>query len=297
VFDVAFRSFVPDVIGRARILEANTRFATIDAVAEITTPGLTGALVQVIAAPLAILLDAATFVVSALCISSINRSEVQRAPAITDVRTEIIDGLRAVVQSPLLRTFAGYDAARSFFGTFIGALYVLFGLRELELSPLLVGITVGVGGASNLFGTLIVQRLTRRLGFGRTILGAVIVGCVGPMLIALAPSNPVGGFSVLVAAQALDLIHPLYDVNALTLRQMSTPDELLGRVNATMRVIEQGVIPFGALAGGMLASAIGVRPTLLVAAAGIGIGAVWVAANFRRQWQQGQDLQSRLGGR
>ena len=71
--------------------------------------------------------------------------------------------------------------------------------------------------------------------------------------------------------------HPLYSINALTLRQLSTPPRLLGRVNATLHVVERGVIPFGALAGGMLGDAIGLRPTLLVAAAGIALGAVWVA--------------------
>jgi len=155
---------------------------------------------------------------------------------------------------------------------FIGALYVLFGLRELGLSPVLLGMTVGVGGASNLLGTLIVQRATRRFGVGPTIITAVLVGCIPPVLIALAPSRPVEGFVVLVAAQALDLIHPLYEINALTLKQGSTPTHLLGRVNATLHVIAGGVIPFGALG-----DAIGLRPTLLVAAGGIMLGAVWLA--------------------
>ena len=85
------------------------------------------------------------------------------------------------------------------------------------------------------------------------------------------------GFLVLVAAQSLDLIHPLYSVNALTLRQLATPPRLLGRVNATLHTFERGAIPFGALAGGMLGDAIGLRPTLLVAAVGIALGAILVA--------------------
>ena len=160
---------------------------------------------------------------------------------------------------------------------FIGALYVLFGLRELGLSPVLLGLTVGVGGASNLLGTLLVLRATRRFGIGPTLVTAVLVGCLTPVLIALAPSRPVEGFVVLVAAQTVDLVHPLYEVNALTLRQVSTPDHLLGRVNATLHVVARGVLPFGALAGGALGDAIGLRPTLLVAAGGILLGAVWLA--------------------
>lgn len=275
LFDVAYRSFVPDLVGREGVLEANSRLATVEAVAEITTPGLTGALVQVIAAPLAILLDAVSFVGSAVCVLAIRQPEPARQPpedAGHDVWSDIGEGLRAVGGSPTLRTLAAWETLRNFFGMFIGALYVLFGLRELGLSPVLLGMTVGVGGASNLLGTLIVQRATRRFGVGPTIITAVLVGCIPPVLIALAPSRPVKGFVVLVAAQALDLIHPLYEINALTLKQGSTPTHLLGRVNATLHVIARGVIPFGALG-----DAIGLRPTLLVAAGGIMLGAVWLA--------------------
>ena len=142
---------------------------------------------------------------------------------------------------------------------------------------MLLGITVGVGGASNLLVTLLVVRVTRRLGIGRTMVSTVLVGCVTPVLIALAPGRAIEGFAVLVAAQALDLIHPLYEVNALTLRQVSTPDQLLGRVNATLHVIGRGVIPIGAFSGGVLGDAIGLRPTLLIAAGGITLGALWLA--------------------
>ena len=148
--------------------------------------------------------------------------------------------------------------------------------------PVLVGITIGVGGASNLVGPLVVQRVTRRFGARSTMIGATLVGCLSPILIAVAPGRPVEGFAVLFAAQTLDLIHPLYDVNALTLRQTTTPHALLGRVNATMHVLGRGVIPFGALAGGILGDALGVRPTLLLAAVGIILSAIWLTRSAVR---------------
>jgi predicted MFS family arabinose efflux permease len=285
VFDVAYRSFVPDLVGPDGVLEANSRLATVEAAAEITAPGLTGVLVQVISPATTILLDAVSFVGSALCMAGIRHPEQARSPSAPrqNVWTDIAAGLRAVARSPMLRALASWEALRNFFGMFIGALYVLYGLRELGLSPLLIGITIGVGGASNLLGTVIVERVTRRLGANRTMVGAVLLGCLSPILITLAPNRPVEGFAVLLAAQALDLIHPLYDVNALTLRQTTTPDHLQGRVNATMHVIARGVIPFGALAGGTLGDAIGMRPTLLVAAVGITLGALWLARS-RGRW-------------
>jgi MFS family permease len=201
------------------------------------------------------------------------------------------EGLRMVTRSNVLSTLAAWEAIRNFFGMFIGAVYVLFGLRELGLSPLLIGITVGVGGVSNLLGTLIVGRTTLRFGIARTMVAATLVGVIGPFLVALAPSESVRGFAFLVAGQALDVIHPLFDVNAMTVRQMIAPPQLLGRVNATLQVIGRGAIPFGALVGGFLGDAIGLRPTLLVAAAAIAVGSVWLArsliATERTAWIAG----------
>jgi Na+/melibiose symporter-like transporter len=284
LFDVTYRSFVPDLVGAERVLDANSRLASVEAVAEITTPGLTGALIQVISPALTLLLDAASFVGSAACIGSIRHVERVHPASLRrqSVLSEIGAGLGIVARSRPLRALATWEALRNFFGLFIGALYVLFGLRELGLSPLLVGVTVGVGGASNLIGTLILPHVTRRFGKRPTMVGAVLVSCVSPVLIALAPSQPVVGFAVLVAAQALDAVHPLYDVNALTLRQVTTPAPLLGRVNATMHIVARGVIPFGAMAGGMLGDAVGVRPTLLLAAMGITLSALWFARSACR---------------
>jgi MFS family permease len=278
LFDVTYRSYLPDLVGRDSILEANSRMATVEAVAEVTTPGLAGGLIQVIAAPLVVLLDAASFVVSAACVITIRHHEKMPAASggSANIFAEIAHGPRAVMGSPVLRALAGCEALRSFIGMFIGALYVLFGLRELGLSPLLIGITVGVGGVSNLLGSLLVERLTRRFGIGRTLVGACMVGCLTPFLIALAPGRPLEGFAVLVLAQSLDLTYPLYAVNSLTLRQIVAPEHLLGRVNATLHVGGRGAIPFGAIVGGALGDAIGLRLTLFVAAAGLVVATAWL---------------------
>jgi MFS family permease len=279
LFDVAYRSFVPDLVGREQTLQANSRLASVEAAAEITTPGLTGALVQLVTPPLVILADAVSFLCSAACVSIIRHHESSRSGSSGEhgVWSDATAGLHLVWRDPVLRSLATWEGVRNFFGTFIGAVYVLFGLRELGLSPLSIGITVGVGGASNLLGTLVVPRVTARFGPARTMVGAVLLGSVGPILIASAPATAVSGFVVLVLAQSLDLIYPLYEVNALTQRQLITPVRLLGRVNATMHLVARGVIPFGALAGGALGDALGLRPTLAVAAAGIVVGSLWFA--------------------
>jgi Na+/melibiose symporter-like transporter len=300
-FDVAYQAYVPDLVGRRRVLEANSKLAASEALAEVATPGLAGLLVALISAPMAVLLDAVSFVFSALCIALVRRPE---APPPTpprpatgggdgeqDVRREIGEGLRLVAGNPYLRAIAGYAAVQSFFGNFIGALYALFVLQELGLGPVLLGVAIGIGGASNLLGTFLVGPVTRRFGTGRTMVGAVLLAsCTGfltPLAGVAADSAQAAGtggaggaalvgFAFLGASQAFDFIHPLYEVNALTVRQTVTPPAALGRVNASMRVLEGGAAPVGAVVGGVLGDLIGVRPTLFLAFAAMLLNTLWL---------------------
>jgi Na+/melibiose symporter-like transporter len=294
IFDVAYQAYVPDLVGRRRVLEANSKLAASEALAEVTTPGLAGLLVALISAPMAVLLDAVSFVFSALCIALVRRPEVNARPAVgggkgeQDVRREIGEGLRLVAGNPYLRAIAGYAAVQSFFGSFIGALYALFVLQELGLGPVLLGVAIGIGGASNLLGTFLVGPVTRRFGTGRTMVGAVLLAsCTGfltPLagvaadsaLAAGAGGAALVGFAFLGASQAFDFIHPLYEVNALTVRQTVTPPAALGRVNASMRVLEGGAAPLGAVVGGVLGDLIGVRPTLFLAFAAMLLNTLWL---------------------
>jgi Major Facilitator Superfamily len=309
-FDVAYQAYVPGLVGRRRVLEANSKLASSEALAEVATPGLAGLLVALISAPMAVLLDAVSFVFSALCIALVRRPEGTPRPGPDgggdkevqgvrrDVRREIGEGLRLVAGNPYLRAIAGYAAGQSFFGNFIGALYTLFVLQELGLGPVLLGVAIGIGGASNLLGTVLVGPVTRRFGTGRTMVGAVLLASLTGFLTPLAgvaadspfaggPNGANGangaggaalvGFAFLAAAQAFDFIHPLFEVNALTVRQTVTPPAMLGRVNASMRVLEGGAAPLGAVVGGVLGDLIGVRPTLFLAFGAMFLNTLWLA--------------------
>ncbi|HEU5318926.1 MAG TPA: MFS transporter [Chloroflexota bacterium] len=283
VFDVAYQSYVPALVTRGRVMHANSRLATSDALAEITTPGLAGLLTQLITAPLALLCDAVSFLVSAVSVALVRTPEPPPPPRSEQTRllTEIREGLALVARNPVLRALAGFRATREFFGNMIGTLYALYALRELGIGPVLLGVSIGVGGASNLLGTLIVERVTRRFGIGPTIMGSQLVGSVSVLTLPLAASaaaagGPLWGFIFLALGQASDLIHPLYDVNTLSLRQATTPDHLLGRVNASMQVIEGALWPLGAVVGGVLGGLIGIQPTLFIVAAGIIASRLWL---------------------
>lgn len=277
LFDVAYQSFLPSLVTREQLLAANSRLATSTAMAEVVTPGLAGVLVQLVSAPLTLLLDALSFVCSAGSIALIRR-EQHPMPLSShgDVFREIGAGLTTVARHPLLRAFAAYRLMSRFFGNWIGALYILYGLHELGLGPALLGLTVGVGGVSNLVGTLLVGPLTRRFGVGPSMLAAATVGSFTAFLVPLAHGPVLMGFGILALCQAFDAVQPIYEVNALSLRQSITPPHILGRVNAAMQVLEGGIGPLGAIIAGILAGHIGMRPTLFLAALGAGPSILWL---------------------
>lgn len=278
LFDVAYQAFVPDLVSRAHIQEANGRLATSGALAEVVTPGLTGVLVQVLTAPLALALDAISYLCSAVSLALIRVDESAPAPRAARARLgpELLVGLRFVAGEPLLRAFAGFAATRSFFGNFIGALYALYALRELGLNPVLLGVTIGVGGASNLLGTFLVGPVTRRFGLGRAMLGSVVIGGLTSFFLPLAHGPLPLAFGCLVLLQAFDATQPIYEVNALSLRQALTPPHLLGRVNAAVQVLEGAPAPLGAIVGGALGGIIGPRATLLLAVLGLLASTLWL---------------------
>jgi predicted MFS family arabinose efflux permease len=159
-------------------------------------------------------------------------------------------------------------ATASLFLGFGGSLYILFAIRELGLSAALLSAIIAVGGAGGLFGALVAERLARRYGLGPTLIGAAIVAGIASLLPPLARGPAPVCAAVLSAAQLCDVAWPVYNINELSLRQAIAPGRLLGRVNAAMHLVFHGVLPVGALVGGLLADAMGVRQALFVGASG-----------------------------
>jgi MFS family permease len=277
LFDVAYQSFLPGLVPPEQFPAASSRLAASSAAAEVVTPGLAGVLVQVWSAPLTLVLDALSFLCSAGSVTLIQTAERSAPRSVRGgVLRDLREGLHFVGGSPLLRAFAAYTTTSSFFGNWIGALYVLYGLSTLGLGPVLLGLTVGVGGMSNLLGTFLVGPITRRLGVAPSIFTVLAIGSVTTFLIPLAHGPVLLGFGLLALCQAFDAGQPIYAVNALSIRQSLTPPRLLGRVNAAYHVLEGGVGPLGAVVGGILGGSIGVRPTLFLAACGCAASILWL---------------------
>ncbi len=280
-FSVASQAYVPGLVGRARLVEANARMSAGEAVAQIGGPNLAGALVQVLSAPIAVGLDAVSYLVSGLCIAWIRRPEPPVPPR-EDRRhllTEIREGISVVRAHPILRALVGAAVNIGLFtGGFRGALIVLY-LVELGISPIEFGFVYGVGGASALAGAVVARPLARRLGLGPTLVWVHVVTAAFAAFVPLAGLvAPEWRLIVLILGQVgLGLFSPAWGINGGSLQQAVTPDRLLGRVNATQQIALFGINPIGAVVGGAVASVVGLQATLTIAAAGAALTALYLA--------------------
>jgi MFS family permease len=280
VFDVAYQAYLPALVSRDALVEGNSKLAVSASVAQIAGPGLGGALVQLITAPVAVILDAVSFAVSAACLLLIRTREqiAPRSASGTGVWTELRQGLAVVIDNPVLRSIAGCTATSNLFGSASQAIYVLYLTRELEIEPALLGIILAMLGPGALVGSLVAGPAALRLGLGTTIVGSIVLGVAANLLVPLAAGpRPLVVVLLCLASFLVGLTSPIYNVNQVSLRQAITPDHLQGRMNASMRFIVWGTIPLGSLLGGSLGQVLGLRPTLLVMAVLGLLAPLWVA--------------------
>ena len=290
LFDVAYPTFVPTLVDRSQLLEANAKLALTQSVAEVTGPTLTGLLVKLVSAPAAILIDALSFVASALSIWWIGREDPVGRPAAAEAETswwiEASAGFRFVFQHPLLRPLAFRTATVSLAWGFFATLYVYYAIEVLKMSTIAMGIVITLGGIGNLAGALLARHAGSRFPLGQVLIAAAVWQGLMSLFVPLA--NGPGWFSIFCmgAAQLFgDVAYPLFNINELTLRQQAAPPALLGRVNACLQLLMKGLFPFGALLGGMLAGQVGVRATLLVCSLGILSSSLWLIFSPVRRLQ------------
>lgn len=286
-FDVSYQAYLPSLVDAENILEGNSKMTLSESIAGVVGPGLTGVLVQAMTAPLAILFDAISFVCSAISVWLIRKPEPRPKPrAAPHMGREIMEGLRASWHDQVLRTLLLRSGTSAIFVGFGGSLYILFAVRELRLNAVLLGTVIAVGGCSSVFGALTAERLVRRLGFGRTLIGAALLIGVAGLLPPLAHGPVAVCAAMLAVAQLGDMAWSFYSINELTLRQAIAPSHLLGRVNSAAHLMFRGVLPVGALLGGALAERIGLRATMFVSAGGCLLSTLWlIFSPIRGMWE------------
>ncbi len=278
-FNVADESFLPSLIPQEQLVEANSKLGMSDALAEISGPALAGPLIQLVGAPFAIVFDALSFLPSALSIGLIRTPEPQPLPVKQrqSAWRESIEGLRMIRENALLRALAISAALFNFFGNFIGTLYVLYIVREVHAAPLVIGFLVATGGVSALIGTIIARRVIQRIGPGMAIGGMLSLYGLTGVLIPLA-HDPLGlAVALLFTGQLFgDASVAIYLIAEVSLRQAIIPNAFLGRVNASMQFLTQGLGPGAAILAGIAGSLIGLRLTIFIGVLGVIFAGMWL---------------------
>ena len=269
-FDIAYQSYLPSLVERGQIIDGNAKLEISRSAAQFGGPGVAGLLIGWLRAPAAILFDAISFLGSALFIFSIRKTEASRADRAPrrKMRTELREGLSYVLRHPYLKNIAACTALFNFFGMLGFAILLVFARRELHLGPLAIGLALTIGNLGAMLAAFTANRISGRLGVGRTIILSSVIG--GPMFLII-PFAPHGNAALVVIVPALivgTFTGVIYNITQVSLRQAITPERIQGRMNSVMRFIVWGTIPLGAITGGALASQIGLKQTLIVGGVG-----------------------------
>ncbi len=279
LFNIANRSMLPSLVARDELVEANSKLAVGRSASEVAGPGIGGILVQLLTAPLALVVDALTFVASALAIRSIRvpEPEPDHSSSGQDFVREALQGLALIWRSRVLLSIAGVVGGIAIFNAMFEAVWLLYVNKSLGLGPVTFGIIFSMGGVGLLLAALAADRVIVRVGVGRAIVIGVIMVGLSDLATPMAGGPTAAIIIILTAASFLFSIGATVSGVALvSLRQAVTPIPLQGRMNGAMNSLEIGLVPIGAVIGGVLGQTVGMRETLFLAAAGEMAVVLWI---------------------
>lgn len=271
LFELAYVAYLPVLASREHIIEANSKLETSRSGAQIAGPAIAGSLIELIGAPLAIIVDGFSFLLSAIALMLVRTQEPE--PENTGEKrsmlSDIAEGIRIVSGHPLLRILTIGAALFNFFATIGNPILFLFLIDDLHLEPSSIGLIFTIAGPGTLLGALMARRISERFGLGPAIAGSGLIGALGWLLLPLAQPPAVLSIAMIALGEAiLGASIMVFNINVLSLRQSITPDRLLGRVAATQRTLVLGIMPIASILGGFLGGAIGLRPTLFISVIG-----------------------------
>lgn len=269
LFGVAEAATIYAIASRQDLIDANSKMAVSSSLASVAGPGLGGVLIGALSAPVAILIDALSFLLSAVVLGGIRTSaslpkpETPRSGVLADVK----EGLSFILQHGLLRALATTLALMNLFISVFFTAYLLYAVRVLHLTPFVIGVILAISGLAGLAGAAAAPRLGTRLGVGTVIVAGAGVSSLGLLLIPIAPmQSPIPWLVVGASVQIFGLL--AFNSTQLGLRQSLTPSRLQGRMTASMRFLIQALTPVAAIVGGVLGSIIGLHATLWIGAIG-----------------------------
>ena len=279
VFEAAYAAILPAIVPSEQLALGNSRLQASAAVAEIAGPGLAGWLVQLVTGAFAIFGDTFSFVLSAWAMLLLHVDETPPAntPPRQSLRRDLAEGLGIVLRNGYIRALTFCSASANIFINMHLAIYVLYLTRELLFSSAQIGLLYSTASVGGLIGALYANRIARWMGLGNAVMAECfavgIAATAIPLLSMLGPQS----FVLLALMHALwGFWLPIYIVNAASLRQIVTPNHLIGRMTASARFISWGAAAVGFLIGGIVAERIGLLPTLIIAGVGLLASSLWI---------------------
>lgn len=279
ISSVAHQAFLPVLVRRKHLVDANSKMALTSTIAEVAGPTLAGSLVQLLTAPFAIAADAISFLVSAMLLSRIRTTEPGpgSVPRRHHIWRDVREGLQMALGETRLRALIGSRAVLNFFNAMLETVFVLYIVRELEIGIALIGVVFSIGSIGFLVGALLPGRLAAHLGVGPSMVMGIAVLALSDLIVPFAGGTSFVVVSLLAISQFFfGLGITVFNINQASLRQALVPADYLGRVGATIRVMVDGLTPLGAVLGGIMGTAFGLRETLILAALGELLAAIWL---------------------
>ncbi|MFE5862009.1 MFS transporter [Streptomyces virginiae] len=270
-FDVAHQSYLPQILPRDQLVAGNGALETVRSTAHVTGPGIGGGLVQLVGAQFAVIVDAVGYLLSALFLQRVRRTEEAPEPAAAggSLRKEIGEGVRFVFGHPLLRVIALTTGLANFCTAVLMATQTVHLVRVVGLQAGGLGLVLSASAVGGLLGAVCAGRLAAGLGQARVMLLSVLVTGPFALLWPLSGHGLLGAVLFAAGSAVVSFGAVVYNVAQVSFRQGMCPPRLLGRMNATLRFLMWGTLPLGALLGGALAQSYGSRTALVWCAVGI----------------------------
>jgi MFS family permease len=290
-FEIGGFAYVPTLVAERDLGAANRAMQGSVTVAQAGGPGLAGALVQLLGPPLAVLVDAVSYIASAFGVAAAGRPEPAAAPDAR--RSAVWEGVRIIMVNPFLRALtihaSIYNAASQIFLVNL----VIWLVQNRGVSPGMYGVALSGGGVGAFVGTMMALRLAARLGYGRAFAASLLLSTGVPLLVATLPWRAT---SLALTLTALQLIAGIglgsANVLSITLRQTVIPHNQLARSNGGYRLLMYGSIPIGSALGGLLGDALGSRAGVAIGTIGLAISALPMFARTIRRLRDPHDART-----
>lgn len=293
-YHTSYPTFFVSLVRRDQFVEANSLVSTTRSGSFIAGPALGGLLIQVLTAPVAIVVDAVSFFVGAFLTRRVEVDETQRERAVSTggLMHRSREGMRLVLRHPYLKISLGCSTTINFFNFVASALIILYASRHLGLSAGVIGLAFGIGATGGLLGVVLAGWLGRRIGTGPTIAAGAVLFSAPIMLVPLASGPTVAKAAVLALVEFISGAGVmLFDINNNAVQAAVTPDPMRSRVSGAFSSINYGIRPLGAVVGGVCGELIGIAPTMVAAGIGGSLSVLWLLGSPNLRVRSVDDLE------